>query len=273
MLTVEEKQRFEDEGLVVPDYRLPDDLLDELRDLTDRTIAETPHIPPDFLFSPHLPWMGQKDTSLSDGFMSICHRPEILDAVESIIGPDIIMWASRTFCKPARTGLEIPWHQDRTSGWLMRPLASVAVWIVVDDSTPENGCMRYIPGSHKLGELSFEFSPRTDLAVNVEVDEADFDVATARDNVLQSGQFSIHHSYLVHSSQPNLSGKRRAGFAMRVMPATSHYDRANAVESPSNQYDFDLANAPLFLLRGGDKCGKNDIVTGPVPPLALKRAG
>ena len=88
MLTVEEKQRFEDEGLVVPDYRLPDDLMDELRDLTDRTIAETPHIPPDFLFSPHLPWMGQKDTSLSDGFMSICHRPEILDAIESIIGHD-----------------------------------------------------------------------------------------------------------------------------------------------------------------------------------------
>ena len=273
MLSLEEKQTFEEEGLVVPGYRLPDDLMGDLRALTDRVIAETPKIPPDFLFSPHLPWAGQKDTSLSDGFMAICRRPEILDAVESLIGSDIILWASRIFCKPARTGLEIPWHQDGTSGWPMRPLASVAVWIAVDDSTAENGCMRYIPGSHKLGELPFEFSSRTDLAVNVEIDNREFDASTARDNVLESGQFSIHHMFLVHSSRPNLSGKRRAGFAMRVMPATSHYDRSNVVESPSNRYDFDLANAPLFLLRGVDACGRNDIVTGPVEPLALKKIG
>ena len=271
MLTPEEIQAFEDHGLVVPNGRLPDDLMDELRALTDRVIDETPHIPPDFLFSPHLPWVGQEDTSLSDGFMSICHRPEILDAVESLIGPDIIMWASRIFCKPARKGLEIPWHQDGTSGWPIRPLSSIAVWIAVDDSTPENGCMRYIPGSHKLGELPFDFSPREDLAVNVEVDESRFDVSTARDSVLDSGQFSIHHMYLVHSSQPNLSGKRRAGFAIRVMPATSHYDRSLVVESPSNRYDFDLASAPLMLLRGEDKFGQNDISTGPIAPLDLQK--
>lgn len=262
MLTPEENQNFEEDGLVVPGCRLPDDLMAELRELTDRVIDETPQLRPEFLFSPHAVWEGQKDTSISDGFMAICTRPEILDAVEDVIGHDIILWASRVFCKPAQTGFEIPWHQDGNSGWPIRPLASIAVWIAVDDVTLENGCMRYLPGSHKLGAVQHGFSERNDLAVSVFAEPGQFDASNARDHVLESGQFSIHHMFLIHSSPPNRSGRRRAGFGIRFMPATSHYDRSLVLDSASNQYDFDLVSRPIYLVRGEDKCGLNDFVTG-----------
>ena len=270
MLTPEEIQTFEDDGFVVPDYRLPDDLMDELRGLTDRVIDETPELRPEFLFSPHARWEGQADSSISDGFMAICARPEILDSVEDLIGPDIVLWASRVFCKPAHKGLEIPWHQDGTDGWPIRPLASVAVWIAVDDATVENGCMRYIPGSHKLGGVPHGFSERDDLGVSIFADPAHFDAANAREHTLQSGQFSIHHMYLVHDSPPNRSDRRRAGYSIRYMPATSHYDRSLKVESQSNQYDFDLVSRPIYLVRGEDRCGKNDFVTGHDTPQPLQ---
>ena len=273
MLTPEEKRKFEQDGLVVPGYRLPDDLMDSLRELTDRVIAETPQLRPEFLFSPHARWEGQNDSSISDGFMAICTRPEILDAVEDVIGPDIVLWASRVFCKPTHTGFEIPWHQDGNAGWPIRPLASVAVWIAVDDVTPENGCMRYIPGSHKLGEVPHGFSRRNDLAVSIYAEPDHVDASRARDHVLDSGQFSIHHMFMIHSSPPNRSDRRRAGFGIRYMPATSHYDRSLVLDSASNQYDFDLVSRPIYLVRGEDKCGKNDFVTGHDVPHPLQRIG
>jgi hypothetical protein len=271
LLTPKEIQKFEDDGLIVPDYRLPDDLMGELRSLTDRVVDETPDLRPEFLFSPHVRWEGQLDSSISDGFMMICKHSEILDSVEDLIGPDIIMWASRIFCKPAHTGMEIPWHQDGDGSWPIRPISSIAVWIAIDDVTSENGCMRYIPGSHKLGMAPHGFSERDDLAVSIVTEPNYVDSGKARNLVLQSGQFSIHHMFTVHSSMPNRSDQRRAGFAIRYMPATSHYDRAMVVESQSGVYDFDLANRPIYLMRGEDKCGLNDIAIGPVAPMVLKK--
>ena len=271
MLTPDEILTFENDGLVVPSCRLPADLMDALRALTDRVIDETPELRPEFLFSPHARWEGQADSSISDGFMAICSRPEILDAVEDVIGPDIVLWASRVFCKPAQTGFEIPWHQDGNAGWPIRPLASVAVWIAVDDVTLDNGCMRYIPGSHTRGEVPHGFSERKDLAVSIFAEPDYVDEANVRDHTLQAGQFSIHHMFLVHSSPPNLSNRRRAGFGIRYMPATSHYDRSLVVDSASNQYDFDLVSRPIYLVRGEDRCGRNDFVIGHDTPQPLRQ--
>jgi ectoine hydroxylase-related dioxygenase (phytanoyl-CoA dioxygenase family) len=269
-LTPGEVARFEEDGLVAPDRRLPDDLMDRLRGLTERVLREYPDRQPEFLFASHVPWEGQADTSLADGFMEVCRHPAILDAVESLIGHDIVLWASRLFCKPARTGLEIPWHQDGNA-WPIRPLASVAVWIAVDPATPENGCMRYVAGSHRLGRVDHTASPRTDLAVSIEVDARHVDESRVRHNRLEPGQFSLHHMFLVHASAPNRSGRRRAGFAIRYMPSTSHYDRSMKLESQSNQYEFDLASRPIFLVRGVDRCGLNDFTVGHPSPQVLER--
>src|SRR5689334_21157569 len=118
-------------------------------------------------------------------------RPDLLDVVERVIGPDIILWASTVFCKEAARGLEVPWHQDGQY-WPIRPRATVTVWVALDDATPENGCMRIIPGSHLMGDFAHEVSDREDLVLNNVLSDRRLDLSTARDVVLEAGQISLH---------------------------------------------------------------------------------
>jgi len=146
----------------------------------------------------------------------------------------------------------------------------VSVWIAIDEVTVENGCMRYIPGSHKAGQVPHGFSDREDLGVSIFAEPAYIDAANARDHTLQPVQFSLHHMFLVHDSPPNRSGQRRAGYSIRYMPASSHYDLSQMVGSQSNQYDFDLVSRPIYLVRGEDRDGKNDFVIGHDTPQPLQ---
>ena len=120
----------------------------------------------------------------------------------------------------------MPWHQDGRY-WPIRPLATCTVWVALDRSGPENGCMRYIPASHRNGHVyRHRRDARPDLALDLVLEDGEADMDAARDVVLQTGMMSLHDVYLVHGSNPNRSGKRRAGLAMRYMPATSHFDRS-----------------------------------------------
>ena len=103
-----------------------------------------------------------------------------------------------------------PWHQDGAY-WPIRPLATCTVWIAVDDATPENGCMRFIPGSHKsktLAEHAVNNDP--DYTLNQELDPATYDPAEAIDVTLEAGQISLHDVYLFHGSEVNRSPHRAA---------------------------------------------------------------
>jgi ectoine hydroxylase-related dioxygenase (phytanoyl-CoA dioxygenase family) len=103
---------------------------------------------------------------------------------------------------------------------------------------------------------------RRDRVLNEEVTAEAFDAASARDDALRAGEFSLHDVYLIHGSNANTSGKRRAGYVVRYMPATSLYDRASpkGVQSQSG-VAFSLAARPIWLLRGQDRAG-NDFATG-----------
>jgi hypothetical protein len=268
-LSAAEIERFHDEGLVIPDYRVPPAQLAMLREEVDALIARNPDVRPEQLSGAHNPWGQSARVVGSERLLAFCMLPEILDMVEQLIGPDIILWGSQLFCKPGGDGLPVPWHQDGQY-WPLDPLATVTVRVAIDDSLPDNGCMRYIPGSHRDRRLvRHEFVSERDVALRQALPEVD--ERQARDDALRAGQISIHDVYLVHGSAANRSTRRRADYAIRYMPATSRYVRDPAF--PANAYAaresplMNYIDRPLWLVRGADRAG-NDFSIGHGPRAA-----
>jgi chlorinating enzyme len=141
----------------------------------------------------------------------------VLDAVESLIGPNILIDGNLVFYKPPHDASYASWHQDSVySGWHLTP--SVSAWIALTASEPANGCMRVIPGSHKQGLLEHDNIEDPNLLnrrgerLRMDVDESQ-----AVDVVLKPGEMSLHHSNIVHGSNPNTSDRPRIGFIVRFV--------------------------------------------------------
>jgi hypothetical protein len=263
-LSHQEIGTYRAEGLVIPQYRLPGDLFAELREDGERLIRDNPEIRPEQLISAHLEKRQGRTEGLRGGgrILRYATHSDILDLVEQLIGPDIILWGSAMFAKPAGEGMEVPWHQDGHY-WPIRPLAAITVWIAIDDSTAENGCMRYIPASHKSGVLSHHLDERREVVLNQAIQSDLFDEAMAKDDVLMASQLSLHDVFLIHGSRPNRSTKRRAGLTFRYMPATSHFNRSIPPYKKEG-LATDFAQRPLFLVRGVNRNSQNDFVIGHV---------
>jgi hypothetical protein len=258
-LTQAELDHYRERGYVIPRYRLPDDLLQRMRQSLDGLLATYTDVAPEDLANPHM--LPPTEGTQANPFMQAARRPEILDMLEQLIGPDIVLWITRVLCKPAAKGREVPWHQDGEY-WPMRPLATCSVWIALDPVSTENGCMRFIPGSHKQQELyRHHVSNRDNLVLNLELDQDQFDEARAVNVELEPGQMSLHDVRLIHGSLANTSGRRRAALIMRYMPATSHYDRSLVKQRRDNS-PFNIFDQPLWLMRGVDRSGRNDFTHG-----------
>lgn len=147
----------------------------------------------------------------------LASHPRVLDAVEAILGEDLLVWGSRWFTKMPGDKTYVSWHQDGTY-WGLHPPNVITAWIALSDSNPENGCMRVIPGTHRAGTLPQVETNAPDNALSrgqeiaVEVDEAQ-----AVDLTLQPGQMSLHHIGIVHGSKVNTSDKPRIGIAVRYI--------------------------------------------------------
>ena len=267
-LSRDEIERFRDAGIVIPRYRLPSARIDGLRATLDRLIAANPTVRPERLVSVHIEGRNSEGVRGSRDFLALAREPAILDLVEQLIGPDIILWGCQIFCKPGGDGMEVPWHQDGHY-WPIRPLATCTVWVALDRSTVENGCLRVIPGSHR-GQRLYDHlrEDRDDVVLNQAVKPGEFDPSAALDVELEPGQMSMHDVYLIHGSNPNRSPKRRAGVAIRYMPATSLFDRGLMARSAASGYTVDFTSRPIWLLRGVDRTGRNDFRVGHRPELA-----
>ena len=260
-LSSSEIETYRRDGLVVPGYRVPAPQLARLRHALDRLIADNPAIRPENLISAHVARGGGERVRGSAVLLDFAHDPAILDLVEALIGPDIILWGCQVFCKPAGDGMEVPWHQDGRY-WPIRPLATCTVWVALDDSTPENGCMRFVPGSHDGRVYRHRHDARPDLALDLVLDDGEIDTREGRGVVLDAGQMSLHDVFLVHGSERNRSAKRRAGLAIRYMPATSRFDRTLFPrKETSTGHVVSFAERPLWLVRGSDR-GGNDFHIG-----------
>ena len=259
MLADDELQHYQDQGYVIPRYRLPRDLLERLRAGVDQVLATYTDVAQEDLANPHM--IPPTDGPRVNPFMEAARHPAILDMVEQVLGPDLVLWITRILCKPAGKGREVPWHQDGEY-WPMRPLATCSAWIAIDPVSTRNGCMRFIPGSHKRQELyRHHQTNRENLVLNLELDQDQFDESKAVNVELEAGQISLHDVRMIHGSLANTSGERRAALIMRYMPATSHYDRSLVKQRRDNS-PFNIFDQPLWLMRGTDRTGKNDFVHG-----------
>jgi hypothetical protein len=183
----------------------------------------------------------------------LVRHPGVLDAVEGVIGPNILCWASSFFTKEPHSANFISWHQDLTY-WGLDPAEIVTAWIALSPSTVASGAMRVIPGTHTQEVVAHKdtFAEQNLLSrgqeIAVEVDESQ-----AVDVVLQPGEMSLHHVKLFHGSNPNTSDDRRIGFAVRYLPT---HVRQVVGEKDS-----------ALLVRGVDSYGYFEHETPPVADL------
>ncbi|NKC12725.1 MAG: phytanoyl-CoA dioxygenase family protein [Gammaproteobacteria bacterium] len=261
-LTQSEIEQYRRDGFTVPSYRLPAAQLAALREALDATLESNAGIRPEKLVSVHIKGRNAEGVVGHPTFLEVAKDPAILDRVQSVIGPHIILWGCQAFCKPGGDGQEVPMHQDGHY-WPIRPLATCTVWIAIDDSTVENGCLRVLPRSHRDHTL---FEHYTDRREQVTLSSAVMPGTVAQYDVvdveLEAGQMSLHDVYMVHGSNRNTSPRRRAGLAIRYMPATSHFNRDLIETRDTSGYLVDFSSRPLWLLRGRDQTGKNDFHIG-----------
>ncbi len=137
-LTEQAVGRYRTQGYLVPEWRLSEPRVQRLRAALERLLRNNPGVRPEKLVSAHLSGHGgaanAEGVHGDDEFMLLARDPQILDMVEALIGPDIVLWGCHVFCKPAGDGHETPWHQDGHY-WPIRPLANCTVWVALDEST------------------------------------------------------------------------------------------------------------------------------------------
>jgi len=174
------------------------------------------------IFEEHL---AQKGDKLSDELdtphfhderlLDILMSDEVLDLVEPILGPNIGLWSSHFICKDPFTGRATPWHED-SSYWKGR-LSSldkiVTVWLAIDRSTGDNGCMRVIPGSHHNGFSEYEAVDGKKNTFNSQIKNVDESNAVYFE--LEPGECSLHDARIIHGATANTSPNRRCGYTMR----------------------------------------------------------
>jgi hypothetical protein len=263
-LTPAELEQYNTAGYVVPSYTLPASRVAQLRNALDDLIARNPDVRPEKLVSAHIEGRNDEGVVGSATFLELARDPHILDMVEQVLGPDIVLWGCQIFCKPGGDGMEVPMHQDGQY-WPIRPLANCTAWVAIDESKVANGCLRIVPGSHR-GQRIFEHEHdmRDGLVLRDKVRPEYIDTEPV-DVELEPGQMSLHDIYLIHGSNANRSDKRRAGVAIRYMPATSLFDRSIIERSDNSGFTVDFSTRPLWLLRGRDRAG-NDFETGHARP-------
>ncbi len=186
----------------------------------------------------HSPW-----------FNALIRHPRILDAVEDVIGPNILVWTSTFFIKEAHSPTFAAWHQDGTYFGL-EPKEQVCAWVALTDATREAGCMEHVSSKGNLRQLH-----HAPLGLAHSINRAGqtimepFDDSAPVAMALPAGSFSLHHELSVHRSAPNNASHRRVGIGLNYIPTHVRVDgpvRCNAM-----------------LVRGEDKFGHFDLIEPP----------
>lgn len=212
------------------------------RDVIDQDlIAET---------ADHVAWLGRQHpevrpeqlghTFLRDDpfWVRLIGDERLLDLAELFVGPDIALFASHYISKPPYSGQQVLWHQDGAF-WPLEPVKVVTLWLAVDHSTPENGCVRLIPGSHKRDLAAIRDNTEVENVLGAEM-AAEVDESEAVDMVLAPGDVEVHHPNIVHGSNANTSPHRRCGLTIRYIPTST---RITGDEQPYPSA-FHLRGAP-----------------------------
>lgn len=231
------RAQFEREGWVAVHNAIDPDLVAEARAHVTWLMEKNPGVRPEYL----------GHTLMADDpfWVRLVSDDRLLDIAAQFIGPDIALFASHYIAKPPFDGQPVLWHQDG-SFWPLDPMEVVTLWLAVDDSTPENGCMQVIPRSQTM-DLK-ELRQRADVTsvLGADTDEKYFDESAAVNVVLQAGDVSVHHPNIVHGSMANTSPRWRRGLTIRYIPTSTRILTKTDEPWPS-----------AFLLRGKAVPGVN----------------
>ena len=233
---------YERKGYVIFRSVIDHDLVNECSDHVAWLQAKHPDVRPEDL--------GHRFVTNDPFWIRLVGDDKLLDIAEQFIGPNIALFASHYISKPPGDGKPVLWHQDG-SYWPLEPMDVVTLWLAVDDSTPENGCMRVIPRTHltELKEL-MESKPEDNNALLKNMDPSFVEEFKAVDVVLKAGDVSVHHPNIIHGSKANLSTIRRCGLTIRYIPT---YTRIVS----------DKPWPSAFLLRGKAMAGVNEYLPFP----------
>lgn len=219
----------------------------------------------------------QKSHLLFTWLNDLVRDERILDAVEDVIGPDILCWSTGFFIKNARDPSYVSWHQDSTY-WGLEPPDIITAWVALSDSTLANGAMRVIPRTHAMAQAPHRdtFAPDNLLSRGQEIAVA-VDDRQAVALELLAGEMSLHHVRLVHGSDPNPSDSRRIGFAIRYIPtyvrqvAGSH-DWATLVRGEDRYHHFEPEQRPAADL-SPEAIAHHAAVTGTFAQILMRDTG
>lgn len=244
-LTAEQVAFFRENGYVAPVRVLTGPEVTEARSRLERyEAANGGPIPASFRHKPHLlfPWLAD-----------LIRHPRILDAVESILGPDLLVWSSVFFIKEPHDPAYVSWHQDSTYWELSEPEV-VTAWVALSPSHHENGCLRVVPGTHVLDQVEHvDTADANNMLTRGQEIAVEVDEAAAVEVPLQPGEMSLHHIRLFHNSQPNRSNERRIGYAIRYIPTrvrqnTVYRSTATLVRGTDRYSHFDPEPRPTAEL-------------------------
>ena len=153
-------------------------------------------------------------------FRRLIYNARILDLVQDLIGPNIMLFHDQALFKPAHTGGAVFWHQDNAY-WKCRPATLISCWLTLDDVDQENGAMQVIPGSY-LKPVWHEQSESTNALLDI---EKQVDTNRAVTVPLPAGGCMFHHCQTLHYTQPNETDRQRRAFAIHFMqPGTRGID-------------------------------------------------
>ena len=231
-LSEDQVRKFQEDGVLIVE-----DLLDEAEVETLRKRAEwvasgqSPDIPKGNLqVEPRVAKGELQADTYADSLRKMNHlafhdevfqahvkNSKVLDVIESLLGPDLKLYQDQILMKPPRVGSRLSYHQDAPLGFHIDPPDMVTCWAALDDSTEENGCLRVLPGTHRFGVIDrAEWNAYEQRALDGRLPEE-------RLLVMKAGSCSFHHGLILHSSQPNLSDRRRRGYATHYVSARCRY--------------------------------------------------
>ena len=246
-LSADEISRYQNDGVVAPITVMPRSVAQELRRRLESAEKSFPQqIGPEKRNNAHY---------VLACLDEIVHHDEILDAVECLIGPDIILTNTVLFIKEPNSLHHVTYHQDATYMGL-EPQDSLTAWIALTESTRENGCVRMIQGSHLLDIQQHNATFGEDNILTRGQQIENIDEERVLDIELEPGQMSLHHARTIHGSRPNKTADRRIGIALQSF----------AHPSTRQVYGEDYA----LLVRGSDDYG--NFTKGPRPKAEVDLA-
>jgi non-heme Fe2+,alpha-ketoglutarate-dependent halogenase len=211
---------------------------------------------------------------------ALVRHKRILDCVESLIGPDIMVFHTTVWLKEPYSETFVPWHQDATYFGLA-PFEHVTAWVALTDSTPENGCVQIVPHSHTTGQRPHFDQPDPKAMLSRGQTLADtIDESRAVGLVLAAGEVSFHHTLAFHRSGVNRTGERRIGIGVSYIPTRVRHVgvtrlSATLVRGTDAYRHFDHEPAPLAdeddaaLRAHADSVGRFWRASETIPAMAL----